>query len=106
LIFRKTLFYSFLGRVHVFGGQQTKSGVKQFLPNLESLTIDGDVSLCLIESLLTSVAKLKALTICYINRQLTNFNFAAAAAAAADDDDDQVIFWVTNALFHEKYAFK
>ena len=67
LIFRKTLFYSFLCRVHVFGGQQTKSGVKQFLPNLESLTIDGDVSLCLIESLLTSVAKLKALTI-YIHR--------------------------------------
>jgi len=79
--------------VHVFGGHQTKSGVKQFLPNLESLTIDGDVSLCLIESLLTSVAKLKALTIYNIHRQLTNFNFAAAAAvAAADDDDDQVIF--------------
>ena len=67
LIFRYILFYFFLCRVHVFGGQQTKSGVKQFLPNLESLTIDGDVSLCLIESLLTSVAKLKALTI-YIHR--------------------------------------
>ena len=68
-----TLYHRDLfSRVHKFklpsiGNANTVIG---FLSKLESLTIDGDVSLCLIESLLTSVSRsLKSLTI-YIHRQV------------------------------------
>ena len=72
-----TLYYRDLfSKVHKFKNPVivNSSGVKStsigFLSKLESLTIDGDVSLCLIESLLTSVSQsLKSLTI-YIHRQV------------------------------------
>ena len=72
-----TLYYRDLfSKVHKFKNPVivNSNGVKStsigFLSKLESLTIDGDVSLCLIESLLTSVAQsLKSLTI-YIHRQV------------------------------------
>ena len=72
-----TLYYRDLfSKVHKFKNPVivNSSGVRStsmgFLSKLESLTIDGDVSLFLIESLLTSVAQsLKSLTI-YIHRQV------------------------------------
>ena len=77
-----TLYYRDLfSKVHKFknpmivgsnGGKPTSIG---FLSKLESLTIDGDVSLCLIESLLTSVSRsLRSLTI-YIHRQVSHISF-------------------------------
>ena len=73
-----TLYYRDLfSKVHKFknlvvgsGSSTGKATSTGFLSKLESLTIDGDVSLCLIESLLTSVSRsLKSLTI-YIHRQV------------------------------------
>ena len=73
-----TLYYRDLfSKVHKFkniivgsGSSTCKTASTGFLSKLESLTIDGDVSLCLIESLLTSVSRsLKSLTI-YIHRQV------------------------------------
>ena len=73
-----TLYYRDLfSKVHKFknlvvgsGSSTSKATSTGFLSKLESLTIDGDVSLCLIESLLTSVSRsLKSLTI-YIHRQV------------------------------------
>ena len=80
-----TLYYRDLfNKVHKFknpmivgsnGGKPTSIG---FLSKLESLTIDGDVSLCLIESLLTSVSRsLRSLTI-YIHRQVSRIWFSSA----------------------------
>ena len=89
-------------RVHRFNSHKwsTRSSRSQqhFLPKLESLTIDGDVSLCLIESILTSVTQLKALTI-YIHRQLTNFNFAPPAAAAAPPVNNDQVLSIEHILF-------
>ena len=69
-----TLYYRDLfNKVHKFKNPvigNSKTNSIGFLSKLESLTIDGDVSLCLIESLLTSVSRsLKSLTI-YIHRQV------------------------------------
>ena len=77
-----TLYYrDMFSKVHKFKNPifVNSSGVKSsigFLSKLESLTIDGDVSLCLIESLLTSVSQsLKSLTI-YIHRQVGENEFS------------------------------
>ena len=66
-----TLYHrDLLSHVHQFNSSKPSPRGNKFLPRLESLTIDGDVSLCLIESLLTSVKALKSLTI-YVHRQLS-----------------------------------
>lgn len=84
-----TLYHRDLfSRVHLFnGGRYTPKDYK-FLPMLESLTIDGDVSLCLIESLLTSVKGLKSLTI-YVHRQLSIGGAPAFQLQLPDDPEDE-----------------